>query len=153
MARVKQVLFFGIVIVVFAIFTDFMINVGLKNTYKDILGQVKITSPEIVMTEVKTTDVNGYAKGTIKNNLNEDIDRIYIKIDLYSYDIDSSVDRRSMMIFEKDDKENYTFFENQIKNLRTKQNRNKSNKIIEENHDKWIKKWNELQLKINGDEE
>ena len=84
MARVKQVLFFGIVIVVFAIFTDFMINIGLKNTYKDISGEVKITSPKIVMTEVKTTDVNGYAKGTIKNNLNEDIDRIYIKIDLYS---------------------------------------------------------------------
>ena len=84
MARVKQVLFYGIVIVVFAIFTDYMVKIGLRNTYKNISGEVKITSPEVVMTEVKTTDINGYAKGTIKNNLEEDIDRIYIKIDLYS---------------------------------------------------------------------
>lgn len=76
----------------------------------------------------------------------------HIKIDLYSYDIDSSVDRRSMMIFEKNDRENYAFFEKQIQNLRNKQNRNKSDKLIEDNHDKWITKWNELQIEINGDE-
>ena len=84
MERMKQIAFYGIVIVVFAIFSDYMIKVGLNNTYKYISGEVKIASPEIIMTEVKTTDVNGYAKGTIKNTLAEDIDRIYIKIDLYS---------------------------------------------------------------------
>ena len=84
MARVKQIAFYGIVIVIFAIFSNYIMKVGLENTYKTISGKVKVTSPEITMTEVKTTDVNGYAKGTIKNNSNEDIDRIYIKIDLYS---------------------------------------------------------------------
>lgn len=84
MARIKQVAFYAILIVVFAIFSDFIIRVGLRNTYKTISGEVKVVSPEIVMNEVKTTDVNGYAKGTIKNNSDEDIDRIYIKIDLYS---------------------------------------------------------------------
>ncbi len=84
MATVKRILFYGIVIVVFAIFSNFIVKIGLRNTYKNISGEVKISSPQIVMSEVKTTDVNGYAKGTIKNNLEEDIDKIYIKIDLYS---------------------------------------------------------------------
>ncbi len=84
MARVKQVAFYGILIVVFAIFSNYIIKIGLKSTYNNISGKVKITAPEITMTEVKTTDVNGYAKGTIKNNLENDIDRIYIKIDLFS---------------------------------------------------------------------
>lgn len=84
MARVKQVVFYGIVIVAFAIFTDFMIKVGLRNTYHTISGTVNMYTPEIVMTEVRTTDINGYAKGKIKNNLGEDIEKIYIKLDLYS---------------------------------------------------------------------
>ena len=36
------------------------------------------------MEEVKTTDVDGYAKGKIKNNSDKDIERMYIKLDLYS---------------------------------------------------------------------
>ena len=36
------------------------------------------------MTDVKTTDVNGYAKGIIKNNTEQDIEKIYIKLDLFS---------------------------------------------------------------------
>ena len=84
MATFKKVVFYGIVIVVFAIFTDCMIKVGLRNTYKTISGEIKQTTPEIIMSEVKTTDVNGYAKGKIKNNLEKDIERTYIKLDLYS---------------------------------------------------------------------
>lgn len=84
MARMKQIGFYTILIVVFIIFSNFMIKVGLRNTYKNISGEIKVTSPEIVMSEVKTTDINGYAKGTIKNNIDEHIDKIYIKIDLYS---------------------------------------------------------------------
>lgn len=84
MARVKQVAFYGLLIVIFAIFSDFMIKVGLKNTYKEIPGIIDTSSPEIVINEVKTTDVDGYAKGTIKNNTEESIDKIYIKLDLYS---------------------------------------------------------------------
>ncbi len=84
MATFKKVMFYGILIVVFAIFTDCMIKVGLRNTYKTISGEIKQTTPEIIMSEVKTTDVNGYAKGKIKNNSEKDIERTYIKLDLYS---------------------------------------------------------------------
>lgn len=84
MARMKQIAFYTILIVVFIIFSNFMIKVGLKNTYRVISGKIEVVAPEITMTEVKTTDVNGYAKGTIKNNMDEHIDKIYIKIELYS---------------------------------------------------------------------
>ena len=84
MATVKKIAFYAILIVVFIIFTDCMIKVGLRNTYRTISGKIDVTSPEIIMNEVKTTDVNGYAKGNIKNNSDKDIDRIYIKLDLYS---------------------------------------------------------------------
>ena len=38
----------------------------------------------------------------------------HIKIDLYSFDIKTSVNRRTMIIFEDNDKDNYDFFKNQI---------------------------------------
>lgn len=84
MATVKKIALYGVIIVVFAILTNFMIKVGLRNTYKTISGEIKTSSPEIIMEEVKTTDVNGYAKGKIKNNSDKDIERMYIKLDLYS---------------------------------------------------------------------
>lgn len=84
MATVKKIALYGIIIVVFAIFTNLMIKVGLRNTYRTISGEIKVSSPEVIMEEIKTTDVNGYAKGKIKNNSDKHIDRIYIKLDLYS---------------------------------------------------------------------
>lgn len=84
MKRFKQIMFFVIVIFAFAIFSDFMMKVGIRNTYKTIQGEIKTYSPQITVSEAKTTDVNGYAKGTIKNNSDEDIDIVYIKIDLFS---------------------------------------------------------------------
>ena len=59
MATVKKIAFYGILIVVFAIFTNCMMKVGLRNTYKTISGE-------------------------IKNNSDKDIERMYIKLDLYS---------------------------------------------------------------------
>lgn len=84
MATVKKIARYAVIIVVFVILTDCMIKVGLRSTYKTISGEIKTSSPEIIMEEVKTTDVNGYAKGKIKNNSDKDIERMYIKLDLYS---------------------------------------------------------------------
>lgn len=72
----------------------------------------------------------------------------HVKVDLYSYDIDSSVDRRSFMIFEKDDKDNYDFFAEQIKSLRSKQYRKKSDNLIAENHSKWIELWEQFKSEL-----
>lgn len=84
MARFKQIMYLVLIIIVFIIFSEFMIRVGLKNTYKTISGEIKTASPEIVISEAKTTDVNGYVKGTIKNISEEDIAKTVIKLDLYT---------------------------------------------------------------------
>lgn len=76
----------------------------------------------------------------------------HIKVDLYSYGIDSNADRRSMVIFRKTDSANYDFFEKQIQYLKSKENRKRSDKLIRENHDKWIEKWNELKAQMEDDD-
>lgn len=84
MARFKQIMYLVLIIIVFIIFSEFMIRVGLKNTYKTIQGEIRTESPEIVISEAKTTDVNGHVIGTIKNNSEEDISKTVIKLDLYT---------------------------------------------------------------------
>lgn len=84
MARFKQIMYLALIIVVFAIFSNYMIGVGLRNSYKTISGEIKSESPEITISESKTTDVNGYLKGIIKNNSETDIEKTYIKLDLYT---------------------------------------------------------------------
>lgn len=84
MATVKKIARYAVIIIVFAILTDCMMKIGLRNTYRTISGEIKEATPEIIMEEVKTTDVDGYAKGKIKNNSDKDIERMYIKLDLYS---------------------------------------------------------------------
>lgn len=84
MKRFKQIMFFALLIVAFAVFTNFISRIGLKNTYKTISGQIKSASPEIVVSEAKASDVNGYVKGTIKNNTETDIEKTFIKVDIYS---------------------------------------------------------------------
>lgn len=84
MARFKQIMMFVVLIIVFAIFSDYIIKVGLRNTYKTISGEIKTATPQITVEEVKTTDVNGYLKGKIKNNSEDNIEKTYIKLDLFS---------------------------------------------------------------------
>jgi len=69
----------------------------------------------------------------------------HIKVDLYSFGIDSSVERRSMLFFEQDpaQKENYDFFKKQFEYLRRKC-RKTSVDLIHEQQDAWINHWNEL---------
>ena len=69
----------------------------------------------------------------------------HIKVDLYSFGLDSSTERRSMLFFEYDpnDNVNYEFFSSQFKQL-LKISRKQTPKLIEKNHEKWIKKWNEI---------
>lgn len=84
MKRVKQIATFTILAIIFAIFTDYMAKVGLRNSYKTISGEIKSVSPQITVTDAKTTDVQGYLKADVKNNSEEKIEKIYIKLDLFS---------------------------------------------------------------------
>lgn len=69
----------------------------------------------------------------------------HVKIDLYSFNIDSSVERRSMIFFENepDDAANYSFFVNQFRTLR-RISRVQSEKLIRENHEAWMAHWAKL---------
>ena len=84
MKRFKQLMIFAILGVLFIIFSEYLIRVGLRNTYKTISGEIKSASPQITVTEAKVTDVNGYVQGKIKNTSEEGIEKIYIKLELYS---------------------------------------------------------------------
>ena len=73
----------------------------------------------------------------------------HIKVDLYSVGIDSVMERRSMMFFEKDQKENYDFFVNQFKYIKNV-SRKRSSQLIRENHNTWIDEWKKIQSEHLG---
>ncbi|MBP3437425.1 MAG: toll/interleukin-1 receptor domain-containing protein [Clostridia bacterium] len=73
----------------------------------------------------------------------------HIKLDLYSEGLTSNMDRRSMLIFKKTDPENYLFFEERYKYIR---NLKRSARLIQENHDGWIKAWEALKEEIGYEE-
>ena len=62
------------------IFSDFLINVGLNSTYKDI--ERKDNNSQIVVYQADATYVNGRIRGVIKE-VNKIKDK-YLKIELYS---------------------------------------------------------------------
>lgn len=72
----------------------------------------------------------------------------HVKLDFYSFDIDSSEERRSVVIFERDNKENYDFFVHQFAYLRRDEARQASMQLIKENDESWHQQWNKLQMEI-----
>lgn len=75
----KIVVWILILIGVF-ILSDFLINVGINATYKDIQRQDNLA--QVVVYQADATYVNGRIRGLIKNT--EEIQDKYLKIELYS---------------------------------------------------------------------
>lgn len=46
---------------------------AIKTMYHDMIYDIKSTEPTIIVNEAKATNVNGYIKGEIKNQTNNDI--------------------------------------------------------------------------------
>ena len=69
-------------IVLFYIFSNFLIEVNIESTYKDI-GR-KDNLPQVTVYQAQATKVNGRIKGTIYNNEKNKITNKYLRIDLYS---------------------------------------------------------------------
>lgn len=65
----------------------------------------------------------------------------HIKIDLYSEKISSSTERRSMIIFEDEDRENYNFFAERYRYIR---NARKSAQLISQYNEEWLEKWEKI---------
>ena len=66
------------------IFSDILIYISINSTYKHTEAKIYTNYPEIIIGQSKATYVNGYVKGSIKNNTDGIINNKYLKIDMYS---------------------------------------------------------------------
>lgn len=82
MARMKTFFIYFILVVAFFIFSQIMIYISLNTTlqYKNI--ELKTTIP--MQVEVQATSINGFAKGKVINETENEIQNKYIKIECYS---------------------------------------------------------------------
>lgn len=83
MKRMKTFLIYALIVVGFFFFSNFIIDVGLNSSYKDIERKDNISQVEI--SEAQATLVNGKIKGKIKDARgNESLTGKYVEIELYS---------------------------------------------------------------------
>lgn len=82
MDRMKTFLKYAIWIVLFFILSEFLINVSLNSSYKDMNRRDNIEQVQI--TEAQSTLVNGKVKGTIKNSEQDYLTGKYVRVDFYS---------------------------------------------------------------------
>ena len=84
MKRLKTFLIYALVIAAFWIFSDILIYLSINSTYKNINDKIYTNYPEIIIGKSQATYVNGFIKGSIKNNTEGIINDKYLKIELYS---------------------------------------------------------------------
>lgn len=82
MDRLKTFALYGILIIIFYIFSSFLIEVGINSIYKGIQGKNNIE--QIDITNAEATLVNGRISGKLNAEMTKDLYTKYIKIDLYS---------------------------------------------------------------------
>jgi len=71
----------------------------------------------------------------------------YIKVDLYSEGLTSNMDRRCMMIFKRDDPQNYNFF---VERYNYTRDARQSGELIRQHHVQWMQEWEELKKQKEG---
>ena len=85
MSRMKTFFIYALIIIVFYFYSNLLIEVGTKSTYKTIEAKEILTNiPKVEIYDAKATYINGYVEGKITNNTDSKIDKKYIKIDFYS---------------------------------------------------------------------
>ena len=84
MAKMKKFLLYAVIVIAFWIFSDILMFLSINSTYANTDARVYTNSPEIIIGESKATYVNGFVKGSIKNNTDGIIKDKYLKIELYS---------------------------------------------------------------------
>ncbi len=82
MARLKTFLIYTLILIGFFIFSNFIIEVGLNSSYKDITR--KDNTSQVQISQAQATLVNGRIKGTISDSGNDNLTGKYVEIDLYS---------------------------------------------------------------------
>ena len=82
MARMKTFFIYFLLIVLFFIFSQIMIYIAINTTFQYKNIEIKTNIPMEV--EVQATSINGYAKGKVINNEENEILNKYIKVECYS---------------------------------------------------------------------
>ena len=82
MARMKTFFIYFILVVAFFIFSQIMIYIAINTTFEYKNIEIKTNIPMEV--EVQATSINGYAKGKVINNEENEILNKYIKVECYS---------------------------------------------------------------------
>ena len=82
MKRVKTLFMYALWVVLFIIFSDFLINVGLNSSYKPIERRDNVSQVNIYQAEA--TLVDGRIRGIITNSETEDLSGKYLEVDFYS---------------------------------------------------------------------
>lgn len=84
MDRMKTLTKYLVILIIFYFFSNIIITVCIKGTYKEIKAEVLTDVPKIELIETKATYINGYVIGKVTNNTGSVINNKYIKIDCYS---------------------------------------------------------------------
>lgn len=82
MERVKTLLKYALWVVLFMVFSDFLINVGLNAAYKPI--ERRDTLSQVNIYQAEATLVNGRIRGLITNSETENLSNKYLEVDFYS---------------------------------------------------------------------
>ena len=82
MDRVKTLFMYASWVILFFIFSNFLINVGLNATYKPIERRDNVSQVNIYQAEA--TLVDGRIRGIITNSETEDLSGKYLEVDFYS---------------------------------------------------------------------
>lgn len=83
MDKMKKYLLYIVLLLVFALFTNFLIAVGLNSNYKQIYNSGETLS-NVNIFQSEATKVNGRIRGMIHNDTKEPIEENYLKIDFFS---------------------------------------------------------------------
>lgn len=85
MKRMKTFFKYFLIVVLFYVFSNIMINAFFKISYKDMHGyQIDVNPIFVDVTEAKATKRNGYINGIVKNNTETTVENKYLKVSMLS---------------------------------------------------------------------
>ena len=82
MKRVKTLFMYALWVILFIIFSEFLINVGLNSSYKPIERRDNVS--QVNLYQAEATLVNGRIRGLITNSETDNISNKYLEFDFYS---------------------------------------------------------------------
>lgn len=83
MDKIKKYIIYIVLLIVFAIFTELIIAVGLNSSYKEI-GSASDIPENVVIYQAEATTVNGRIRGLVKNEESNPVTSNYLKFEFFS---------------------------------------------------------------------